>query len=71
MEAPGSGCDRTIRTISSILSHLAQDESGQDLVEYALVAALVALGAVASIRSLGTRVASTFTAVTASLSSSI
>jgi pilus assembly protein Flp/PilA len=34
------------------LLKLVKDESGQDLIEYALVAALIALGAVASMRTL-------------------
>lgn len=46
--------------ISGCLRLLA-DESGQDLIEYALVAALVGLGAIASIKSLGTKVAGAFT----------
>ncbi len=33
--------------MKQILSNLMNDESGQDLIEYALVTALVALGAVA------------------------
>ena len=39
------------------------DESGQDLIEYALVAALVGLGAVASIKTLGTKIAGAFTSI--------
>ena len=35
-----------------ILSSLLRDECGQDLIEYVLVAALIALGAVMSMRSL-------------------
>jgi pilus assembly protein Flp/PilA len=68
MDCPAKGPGRTI---SCVLSDLARDESGQDLIEYALVAALVALGAVASMRGLGNKVASTFVAVTGSLSTAI
>jgi pilus assembly protein Flp/PilA len=39
------------------------DESGQDLIEYALVAALVGLGAVSSIKVLGTKIGSAFTSI--------
>jgi pilus assembly protein Flp/PilA len=45
------------------------DESGQDLIEYALVAALIALGAVMSIRTLGTKISTAFTSIGTSLSS--
>jgi pilus assembly protein Flp/PilA len=38
------------------LRKLVQDESGQDLIEYALVAALIALGAVTSMRTLATTI---------------
>lgn len=33
-----------------LLTNLNQDESGQDLIEYALVAALIALGTIASMK---------------------
>jgi pilus assembly protein Flp/PilA len=39
------------------------DESGQDLIEYALVAALVGLGSVASMNSLASSIANTFNGI--------
>jgi pilus assembly protein Flp/PilA len=39
------------------------DESGQDLIEYALVAALVGLGAIASMKTLGTKVGTAFNGI--------
>jgi pilus assembly protein Flp/PilA len=60
-----------MQNFKQLMNNLINDESGQDLIEYALVAALVALGAVASMRTLGTTIASSFTAITNSLSSSI
>jgi pilus assembly protein Flp/PilA len=42
---------------------LLADESGQDLIEYALLAALIALGAITAIKSLGTKVSGAFTNV--------
>lgn len=47
------------------------DESGQDLIEYALVAALVALAAVASLNSAGSAVSGAFTGVSSSVNSAI
>jgi pilus assembly protein Flp/PilA len=41
-----------------LFSNLFHDESGQDLIEYALVAALIALGATASMKVLATSIGS-------------
>jgi len=41
--------------MKQLLKKLATEDSGQDLIEYALVAALVGLGAVASITALQLR----------------
>ena len=43
-----------MKIAKQLLHDLVQDESGQDLIEYALVAALIGLGAVASLRFLST-----------------
>jgi pilus assembly protein Flp/PilA len=50
-----------------LASRLAQDESGQDLIEYALIAALLATGAIAGMRILGNAISSIFTTVTSNL----
>lgn len=42
------------------MKFLWEDENGQDLVEYALLLILVALGIVASIRSLGVAISNAF-----------
>jgi len=42
------------------LSNLHNDESGQDLIEYALVAALIALGATAAMKTLSGAVNTAF-----------
>lgn len=42
---------------------LVRDESGQDLVEYALVLALIALAATASMKALATTIGTAFTSV--------
>ena len=51
----------------STLKHLLRDESGQDLIEYALVAALIALGAVAAMQTLATGISDAFASVTSGL----
>lgn len=44
----------------AMLKSLVQDESGQDLIEYALVAALIALVAVAGLNGLASSINSEF-----------
>jgi pilus assembly protein Flp/PilA len=48
---------------SILLSSLLRDESGQDLIEYALVAALIALGAIAAMSSLDEKIINAFNAI--------
>jgi pilus assembly protein Flp/PilA len=54
-----------------ILLNLLKDESGQDLVEYALVVALIALGAVTAMGVLATAISSQFGVVATKLNTSI
>ena len=50
---------------------LASREEGQDLVEYALVVALIAFGATAGMKSLATGLNSAFTGISTTLGSYI
>ncbi|MGA9565984.1 MAG: Flp family type IVb pilin [Candidatus Korobacteraceae bacterium] len=50
---------------------LMNDESGQDLIEYALVAALIALGAVTAMTSLKTELGTAFTKINTSLTTAL
>ena len=50
---------------------LVQEESGQDLIEYALVAALIGLGAVAGMKTLANNIGNAFNSVGSTLSSSV
>ena len=52
-----------------ILKSLREDESGQDLIEYALIAALLALAAVAGMKTLSTNISAAFTAIDTALTS--
>ena len=45
-----------MKRLNRLLSKLSGDESGQDLIEYALVAALIGLGATATMRTLATSI---------------
>jgi pilus assembly protein Flp/PilA len=53
------------------LQHLLRDESGQDLIEYALVAAIIGLAAVAAMSSLASNISNAFSAVGSKLSSAV
>jgi pilus assembly protein Flp/PilA len=55
----------------STLRSLHRDESGQDLVEYALVAALIGLGSINAMKSLANYISNAFTTVGSSLVSAI
>ncbi|MGZ4840235.1 MAG: Flp family type IVb pilin [Candidatus Angelobacter sp.] len=52
-----------MNTIIRTLTSLHQEESGQDLIEYALVVALIALAATAGMKTLATGINSAFTAI--------
>jgi pilus assembly protein Flp/PilA len=49
------------------LKTLLTDDSGQDLIEYALIAALIALAAIVSMRSLANKISNEFNTVGNSL----
>lgn len=49
--------------IKQIIANLMSEESGQDLVEYALVTALIALGSVAAMKTLAASISTEFTAI--------
>ena len=55
----------------NMLKNLHKEESGQDLIEYALVAAVLALAAVAGMTTLASNISNAFSAVGSKLSSSI
>jgi pilus assembly protein Flp/PilA len=51
--------------------NLVSREEGQDLVEYALVVALIALGAVASMRGLAHAVSTEFSTITVTFTTAV
>ena len=54
------GCKQIIRSFF-------RDDSGQDLIEYALIATLIAVGAIASLTTVATNLAAVFTKVATNL----
>ena len=55
----------------TMFKQLLREESGQDLIEYALVAALIALGAIAAMQSVATGISSAFSTISADLTSAV
>jgi pilus assembly protein Flp/PilA len=56
-----------LRTLRS----LHNDESGQDLIEYALVAALIALGSMATMKTVSSSIGSAFSLIGSKLNSAV
>jgi len=52
---------------AQLFTGLMKEESGQDLIEYALIAALIALGAIFSMGSLSNAISSEFNSIGSSL----
>ncbi len=60
-----------MKKIKQAVVAFMNDESGQDLIEYALVAGLIALGAVAAMTGLSGKIGTAFNTVGNNLNSSI
>jgi len=60
-----------MKTLDNLLRGLHKDESGQDLIEYALVAALIAFAAVAAMQTLATQINSAFSTIGSKLDSAL
>jgi Flp pilus assembly pilin Flp len=51
----------------STLKHLLRDDKGQDMVEYAVLAAFISIVAIATIRTIGPLITAIYVAVAAAL----
>ncbi len=60
-----------IEMISNFMKALHRDESGQDLIEYALIAALIALGAVVGMDTVANEINSAFNIISQKLSNAV
>jgi pilus assembly protein Flp/PilA len=56
-------------TLRSLVSSFHEDESGQDLIEYALVCSLIALGAIAGMQTVANYINAAFSKIGNELSS--
>ena len=57
--------------VLGILCNLHSDESGQDLVEYAMAAALIAFGSITSMSALASSINTSFSKVGSAITSAI
>jgi len=57
--------------MKQLLKNLIREDSGQDLIEYALVAALVGLGSIASMNTLATSISNTFANIGTALTNAV
>jgi Flp pilus assembly pilin Flp len=62
---------KCVRQFGNLLWELAKDESGQDLVEYALVIAFIALAALATIRTFAQSLITTLTGIGSRITSAV
>ncbi len=60
-----------MKNITQFILKFAKDESGQDLIEYALVAGLIGLGAITAMGNLSNSIGSAFSSVGSKLTSSV
>lgn len=56
-----------MRTFQHLIARFVIEESGQDLVEYALIAVLIALVAIGAMQTLGSQIGNQFNTVGSSL----
>ena len=60
-----------MKNIKHVFTSFVKDESGQDLIEYALVAGLIGLGAVVAMTGLSGKISTAFNTVGNNLTNSI
>ena len=60
-----------MKNMKQIMNNLLADESGQDLIEYALVAALIGLGAVVAMGTLASNIKNAFGTIGNTLSANV
>ncbi len=60
-----------MKNMKQLVLAFARDESGQDLIEYALVAGLIGLGAITAMGTLSSAVGDAFTSVASKLTNAV
>ena len=70
-EAQKTSLRDSLAAAKNVASRIIADEEGQDLIEYALIAALLAIGAVASLRILQGYISQAFDTIGSNLQSAV
>jgi len=65
------GREIDMKNIKHVVACFVKDESGQDLIEYALVAGLIGLGAVVAMTSLSGKIGNAFNAIGTQLTNAV
>ena len=65
--AQGTLKEKAMKTVKNLLTKLAKDEQGGEVLEYALIAGLIIVGAIALIASVGDKVLARWTSLNTSL----
>jgi pilus assembly protein Flp/PilA len=60
-----------MKQLTSIATNLLKDESGQGLIEYALIAGLIGLAAVVTMTTLGGQISTEFTNISNKLAAAV
>ncbi len=60
-----------MQNVKRFINELVQDESGQDLIEYALVAALIGLAAVATMKTLASSINNAFNIISNNITNAV
>jgi pilus assembly protein Flp/PilA len=60
-----------MKNFTRVATALLQDESGQGLIEYALIAGLIGLVAVVAMTSVGTQIKTAFNSISSQLASAV
>jgi Flp pilus assembly pilin Flp len=67
LKAGRAGKETAMKNFKNLLVKLAKDENGGEVLEYALIAGLIVVAAIASITSIGTKVLARWTSLNASM----
>lgn len=67
----GTEMSERLRQIRATLAEFSRDESGQDLIEYALLAALIALAAVVGMNTVASDINNAFVTIGSRLSNAV
>lgn len=60
-----------MNTLKQIVVNIVKDESGQDLIEYALIAGILGLGAVASMKTLAGSISTALGSIGTSITTNV